>query len=59
MKEKLVNEMKASKEINQVGDESNKNWQLAFKLFTEATGVPVDMGCGGCWTKVRDWLLSD
>jgi hypothetical protein len=31
-------------------------WKRAFKLFSEASGQKVDLGCARCFTMVKQWL---
>jgi hypothetical protein len=35
---------------------SDQIWKRAFKIYMEATGDRVDIGCGRCYTKVKEWL---
>lgn len=58
-KAELLLHMTASRIINDIGNESLKEWQRAFELFTQSGGGPVDMGCSSCWTKVRDWMINE
>lgn len=57
-REELFLTMRASKEINQIGNDDSPYWQRAFELFEKSGGGVVDMDCGGCWNKVRDWLMA-
>ena len=33
-------------------------WVEAFSLHYKETRVKLQMSCGGCWTRVRNWLNS-
>lgn len=57
-REELIVEMKANRQINEIGDDSSPYWKRAFQLYREAGGGNVSMDCGTCWNKVRDWILK-
>jgi hypothetical protein len=57
-KEELLNQMKASREHNTMGN--TKLWREAFKMYNEAhgTNLKASDGCGKCFNKVAEWLNS-
>ena len=57
-REDLLIEMRANRQINEIGDDSSPYWKRAFKLYEENGGGKVNMDCGGCWDKVRTWIMK-
>ena len=57
-KAELLNQLRASGQINDVGDTQNVLWQRAFDLYKQRGNV-VDMGCSSCWSKVKEWLENE
>lgn len=55
----LLQQLRASGQINSIGNEESPEWQRAFELYKLAGGGAVDMGCSSCWNKVRDWMLNE
>lgn len=33
-------------------------WRQAFDLHYRETKIKLQMSCGGCWNRVRNWLKS-
>lgn len=50
----------ALKQANQFDTNSRTDlWIKAFDLYNQSNpGFKMKMGCGGCYTKVREWLRS-
>lgn len=58
-RKELLQQLRATGQINHIGNEESEEWKRAFELFTQAGGGAVDMECSGCWNKVRDWMLNE
>lgn len=58
-KRDLLIRLRASGKVNQIGDETIPEWKEAFELYKLSGGGEVDMGCSGCWNKVREWILNE
>lgn len=56
-KQELLLQLQVTGEINR--QSYNSLWVEAFKQYTEATkDKEVNMQCGGCYRKVKNWLLK-
>lgn len=33
-------------------------WKEAFNEYNRVNKQRLNINCGGCWSKVREWLLS-
>lgn len=55
-KEEVLNNLKASREVNTMDD--TKNWRDAFALYNVAHGTRMTARdrCQKCFGKVLDWL---
>lgn len=56
-KEEVLNELKASREINEPGD--TKLWRVAFDLYLKAKGMKLSLTCSKCFAAVKEWLTED
>lgn len=55
----LLSRLRATGQVNQIGNDDSPEWARAFELYRAAGGGSVDMGCSSCWNKVRDWILNE
>lgn len=54
-REQLKEYLHSSGEIHRQSKDS-KAWQRAFELARSAGNGELDMGCGKCWDKVKEWI---
>ena len=41
-----------------VNKSQDPNWRKAFDLYNQTNKQRLNISCGGCWTKVREWLTK-
>ena len=53
-------ELKAALKAKGIFDRntSDQEWRQAFDEFYKSTKLRLKMGCGSCYTRVRNWLNS-
>lgn len=58
-----VNDLDKSEVLNKLNEtglmhryNNDQLWKRAFNLYMQATADKVDIGCGRCYTKVKEWL---
>ena len=56
-KQELKTQMEANGILRMSGSK-HPLWVEAFKMFNEGKRQSLKMGCGSCYNKVREWLLS-
>lgn len=57
-KQELLEALRANRSL-QVFDSTNKLWEKAFKMYHQATGQNLDLGCGKCYERVKTWLEKE
>lgn len=56
-REQLRDAMRVAGELERL-DPNNLHWQQAFEQYMiENPGDPVSLNCGGCFNKVKKWLI--
>jgi hypothetical protein len=56
-KSELLADLKARGKFD-VNDSRDQGWIQAFALHYKETKIRLSVGCGGCFTRVRNWLKS-
>ena len=56
-KQELKTQMIAKGILNTFGSR-DPLWIEAFKLYNEGQKLKLNMGCGSCYSKVRQWIQS-
>lgn len=53
-------EIKAALKAKGIFDRNTNDheWKQAFDLFFRETRLKLKLGCGSCYTRVRNWLNS-
>lgn len=56
-KQEIKTQLEA-KGLLRVGGSHDPLWVKAFELYNAGQRNHLKMGCGSCYSKVREWLLS-